>query len=185
MIRELNKEPEMRKLILRLMLGLVLAVPVFSGAQQPSNSDVPDKEDVMRFLDLMHARTQMVQTMEGMEKQMRLGAEQGFKKKVPDATPEQLAKVDQLFDGVFNGFPVDEMMDAIVPIYQKHLTKTDLAAVTAFYSSAAGQKILKELPEIMSEAMQAGGEIGRRAFAAKSQQLNQQIAEYVKESKKN
>jgi hypothetical protein len=168
-----------------LMLFLMLAAPVFSGAQQSSDSNVPNKADVMKFLDLMHVKTQMVQTMQGMEKQMRLGAEQGFKQRVPDATPEQLAKVDQLFDGIFKTMPVDEMIDAIVPIYQKHLTKTDLAAVTAFYSSPAGQKILEELPVIMSEAMQAGGEIGRRVFAGRSQQLNQEIAEFVKETKKN
>lgn len=175
----------MKKLVVLLMMCFVLAVPVLSRAQPPSGSDVPDKADVMKFLDLMHAKTQMVQMMEGMEKQMRLGAEQGFKEKVPNATPEQLAKVDQLFDGIFKTLPVDEMVDAVVPIYQKHLTKADLAAVTGFYSSPAGQKILKELPAIMSEAMQAGGEIGRRAFAEKSQQFDQQLAELVKETKKN
>jgi len=175
----------MKKLVLLLILCSALVLPVLSRAQQASDSDVPDKAEVMKFLDLMHAKAQMVQVMEGMAKQMRLGAEQGFKQKVPDATPEQLAKVDQLFDGVFSALPVDEMIDAIVPIYQKHLTKSDLAAITAFYSSPAGQKVLKEMPAIMSEAMQAGGEIGRKTFDAKSKQLDQQIAELVKETKKN
>jgi hypothetical protein len=175
----------MKRLVLRLTLCFVLVVPVILVAQQPNNSDVPDKADVMKFLDLMHARAQMVQTLSGMAKQMRLGAEQGFKAQVPDATPEQLAKLDKLCDSMVESLPVDEMMDAIVPIYQKHLTKQDLAAVTAFYSSPAGQKILKELPAIMAEAMQAGGEIGRRAFTAKSQQLDQEIAALVKETKKN
>jgi len=141
----------MKKLVLLMMLCFVLVVPVLSGAQQPSDSDVPDKADVMKFLDLMHAKTQMVQVLDQMAKQLRQGAEEGFKEKCPNATPEQLAKVDQLFDGIFKALPVDEMVDAIVPIYQKHLTKADLAAVTAFYSSPAGQKILKELPAIMSE----------------------------------
>jgi hypothetical protein len=79
---------------------------------------------------------------------------------------------------------MDEMVDAIVPIYQKHVSKADLAAVTAFYSSPAGQKILKELPAIMSESMQAGGEIGRRVFAAKGEELDRQLSELAKESKK-
>ena len=175
----------MKKQIVLGTLCLVLAVSASSGAQAPSNSDVPDKADVMQFLDLMHAKAQMVQAMEGMEKQMRLGVEQGFKQKVPAATPEQLAKVDQMFDGVFKEMPIDEMVDAIVPIYQKHLTKADLTAITAFYSSPAGQKILKEMPAIMSEAMQAGGEIGRRVLAERAQQLDQQIAELAKETKKN
>jgi hypothetical protein len=175
----------MKKQIVLGTLCFVLAISASSVAQTPNNSDLPDKADVMQFLNIMHAKAQMVQAMEGMQKQMRLGAEQGFKQKVPEATPEQLAKVDQMFDGLFKEMPIDEMVDAIVPIYQKHLTKLDLAAVTAFYSSPSGQKILKEMPAIMSEAMQAGGEIGRRVFAERAQQLDQQIAELAKETKKN
>jgi hypothetical protein len=184
-IRKGNKEIDMMKRIALLTLCFVTAVSALSAAQESSDSNVPDKAEILKFLDLVHATTQMVQVLEGMEKQMRLGAEQGFRQKVPDATPEQLAKVDQLCDRIFKTLPVDEMMDAIVPIYQKHLTKEDLAAVVAFYSSPAGQKILREMPAIMSEAMQAGGEVGRRAFAAQSQQLDQEIAALVKETKKN
>jgi hypothetical protein len=172
----------MKKLVLLMMLSFVLAVPVVSAAQETSGSDVPDKAEVMKFLDLMHAKAQMVQALDGMAKQMRIGAEQGFKEKVPDATPEQLARVDHIFDDIFKSLPVDDMVDAIVPIYQRHLTKTDLAAITAFYASPAGQKILKEMPAIMSEAMQAGGEIGRKAVAARSQELDQKMAELVKET---
>lgn len=178
----------MKRQIVVAALCVVFAVSATSQAQTPNNSDVPDKAQIEQFLDLMHAKAQMVQVMEGMEKQIRLGAEQGFKDKVPGATPEQLAKVDAIFDGLFKDMPVDEMVDAIVPIYQKHLTKSDLTAVTAFYSSPAGQKILKEMPAIMSEAMQAGGEIGRRVFEEKAQKLDQQVAELAKvekETKKN
>jgi hypothetical protein len=174
----------MKKVVLLLILSFVLGTSVIGAAQQSPASDVPDKADVMKFLDLMHARSQMVQAMDGMAKQMRLGAEQGFKTKVPDATPEQLVKVDQMFDDVFKALPIDEMMDAVVPIYQKHLTKSDLASMTAFYASPTGQKILKEMPAIMAEAMQAGGEIGRKTFAAKSQEVDQRVAELVKQTEK-
>jgi hypothetical protein len=175
----------MKKLVLPIILCIVFAVPVPCAAQQVSDSDVPDKADVLKFLDLMHAKAQMSQVLAGMVKQFRLGAEQGYKSKVPNATPEQLAKVDHLFDGLFNDFPVDEMLDAIVPIYQKYLTKGELAAATAFYSSPAGQKILKEIPAITAEAMQAGGEIGSRMFAAKSQEFDKKLAELEAGTKKD
>src|SRR5260370_8282040 len=173
----------MKKQIVLGTLCFVLAVSASSVAQTPNNSDVPDKADVMKFLNIMHAKAQMVQVMEGMQKQMRLGAEQGFKQKVPEATPEQLAKVDQMFDGLFKEMPIDEMVDAIVPIYQKHLTKVDLAAVTAFYSSSSGHKVLKEMPPIISEAMQAVGEIGRRGCAERPQPSDQPIPHSPKETK--
>jgi len=173
----------MKRLMLVVTLFSILAGPAATRAQEPSNPDVPDKADVMKFLDLMHTKAQMVQALEGMEKQMRIGAEQSFRQQVPDATPDQLAKVDQLLDGIFQPLPIDEMVDAIVPIYQKHLTKTDLVAIAAFYSSPAGQKILREQPAIMAEAMQVGGEIGRRTFAAKSKQMDEKIAALIKETK--
>ena len=174
----------MKKMLVSLGVCFLLAMPVCSTAQQTNNSDAPDKADVLKFLDLMHARSQMVQVLDQMAKQMKVGAEEGFKQKVPDATPEQLAKVDKIFEGLFASLPVDDMVDAIVPIYQKHLTKADLASVTAFYSSPAGQKILKEMPAIMAEAMQAGGEIGQKAFAAKSADLEKQLADLEKQTQK-
>ena len=177
-------EAGMKKLKAYGVLCLLMAMPVCATAQAAADSEVPDKADIVRFLDLMHARAQMEQALSNMAKQMKTGAEAAFKQKVPDATAEQLAKLDSMFDTMFTSLPMDEMLDAIVPIYQKHLTRSDLAAVTAFYSSPSGQKILKELPAIMSESMQVGGEIGRKAFAAKSEEFDRQLSDLAKESKK-
>jgi hypothetical protein len=174
----------MKKLKISGLCLVLLILPALGIAQDANNADVPDKNDVMQFLTLMHVREQMVQVMGGMSKAMRDGAEESFKQKIPDATPEQLAKLDKICDTIFSSMPIDDLVDAIVPIYQKHLTKSDLAAVTAFYSSPAGQKILKEQPAITAEAMQAGQEIGRRAMAAKTRELDEQMGELVKESKK-
>src|SRR5579864_858447 len=99
------RETHMKKLRF-VCLFLVLALPICVSAQAGSNSEVPDKADVMKFLDLMHARTQMETALAGMAKQMKSGAEQGFKQKVPDATPEQLAKVDKMFDTMFASLPM-------------------------------------------------------------------------------
>lgn len=169
----------MKKLALSLIVGFVLAASVFAVGQQSDDSNAPDRADVLKFMDLVHMKAQMIQVLEAMTKQVRFGAEQGFKNKVPNATPEQLAKVDQLFDGVFSDLPLDDMIDAIIPIYQKHLTKGDLVAITAFYSSPVGQKVLKEMPAIMSEAMDAGGEIGKKMFSARSQEFDQKIAALI------
>jgi hypothetical protein len=174
----------MNRKALGLGLSLMLACSVWAVGQQPVQSDRPDRADVLKFLNLMHAREQMVQVMAGMSKQMKTGAEESFKDKVPDATPEQLAKVDKIVDSIMASIPVDDMVDAIVPIYQKHLTRDDLAAITAFYGSPAGQKLLKELPAIMSEAMVAGGEIGRKAVAGKSDEIERQMADLVRDSVK-
>jgi hypothetical protein len=172
----------MHKLTAVLVVVVALTLPATLIAQAGESPNVPDRTDVLKLLELMHARIQMKQTIDGVTKQMRLGAEAGFKLKVPNATPEQLAKVDKLFNGIFDDLPLDEMVDAIVPIYQKHLTKADLEALTQFYGSPVGQKILNEMPAILSESMEAGGQIGQRMFAAKSAEFDKRVAELIESS---
>lgn len=138
----------------------------------------------MKFLEIMHVRSQFVQYFNGVAKQARLGAEQGFKAKVPDATPEQLAKVDHFADNLFNDMPVDEMLDAMIPIYQKHLTKNDIGAILNFYSTPVGQKLLREQPAMMQEGMEAGGEIGRRRIGAMIQKMDEFVNDMVQDELK-
>ena len=173
----------MKTLITSFVLSFILALPATTAAQTPQSTDTPDRADVLKFLEMMHVRAQMQQTLQGFTKQMREGAEAAFKQKVPNATPEQLAKLNRIFDGMFDPLPLDEMVDAIVPIYQKHLTKSDLAAIMEFYASPPGQKILKEMPAILAESMDAGGKIGQRIFAVKSAELDQRMDDLVKSSK--
>jgi hypothetical protein len=171
----------MSKKTLSICLTL-LALALSAFGQQASTSDEPaTKEQILKFMDLMHVKQQMGQMFEGMKRQARIGAEEGFKQRVSHPTPEQLAKVDAIADEVFNGFPIDELLDTMIPIYQKHLTKTDLEAITAFYSSPAGQRFIKEVPAMMNEAMQAGGEIGRRRMTEANQRIDEKISALAKE----
>jgi uncharacterized protein len=161
---------------------IVLSSSAAMGQAQPAPADTASKEEVVKFLELTQARDRVVQMLEGMAKQARIGAEQGFRMKVPDATPEQIKRVDELSDTVFAEFSPDELIDAIVPIYQKHLSKSDLEAIVAFYSSHAGQKVLKEMPGIMSESMEVGGQIGRSKMESVNRKIEEQLDAMVREA---
>ncbi len=63
--------------------------------------------------------------------------------------------MDRRSDEFLKSFPLDEMLNDMIPIYQKHFTKPDIDALTAFYSSPTGQKFLHEMPEVTSESMRA------------------------------
>lgn len=170
----------MRARIFTLVCLLVLA----SGpaiAQTPAGPDTPSKEDVVRFLDLLQIKARMVQMMDGMKGSMKTGAEASLKQQLPNATPEQLAKVDAFADTVFKALPIDEMVDAMIPIYQRHLTKADLDSIVAFYSSPAGEKLLKEQPAMMAEGMKAGQDIMLKRVPELTQRLNEQVAQLAKE----
>lgn len=159
----------------RTLQKLIIFVCILSGialAQTQSAPAAPSREDVLKFLDLLRVKAQLAQYFEGVGKQAKLGAEEGFKQRVPNATPAQLAEVDKFAESLFKDMPVDEMLDAMVPIYQKHLTKEDMAGILAFYSSPVGQKLQREQTAMMQEGMQVGGEIGRRRIGTMMQQMD-------------
>jgi uncharacterized protein len=139
---------------------------------------------VLKFMEVLRLKSQLNQYFDGVSKQAKIGAEQGFKSKIPGATPAQMAEVDKFAENLFKNMPVDEMVDAMVPIYQKHLTKEDLDGILAFYSSPVGQKLQREQPVIMQEAMQVGGEIGRRRLGDMMQQMDEFVSKLAQEQPK-
>ncbi len=167
-----------RKLLVSLAT-LALSTLVFGQAES-----APTRADVTKLVELLQVRARVVQMMGGVAEQARLGAEEGFKQQVPNATPAQLARVDAISDTVFKSMPIDEMVDAMIPIYQKHLTKSDVDGIIAFYSSPVGQRFLKVQPAMMTEAMAAGGKIGRERIASLTEVLNRQITAFAEEEKK-
>ena len=42
----------------------------------------------------------------------------------------------------------------MVPVYQRHLTHSDVRIIIDFYNSPTGQKMIKETPTMMAEGMQ-------------------------------
>lgn len=172
----------MREVSKMVVLLCVLSVAVLAQTKD-AGAPAPSKEEVLKFLEVLRIKSQLMQYFEGVGKQAKLGAEEGFKQKVPDATLAQLAEVDKFAEGLFKDMPVDEMVDAMVPIYQKHLTKEDLDGILAFYSSPVGQKLQREQPAMQQEAMQVGGEIGRRRLGALMQQMDEFIAKMAQEQK--
>jgi hypothetical protein len=169
-----------------VMTCLALALSCSALAQDSTSpSDPPSKASIIQFLELMQLKTRMVQMIEGMKKSMKAGAEAGFKQKIPNATPGQLAKIDSVADTVFQSFPYGEMLEAMVPIYQRHLTKSDLDAVISFYSSPVAQKLLKEQPAMMAESMQAGHDIMLSKVGDIRKRLDAQMAQIADQESKN
>lgn len=166
-----------------LIVFCVLSLALLSHAQDAGTS-APSREEVLKFMDVLRIKPQLTQYFDGVAKQAKLGAEEGFKHKVPDATSAQLAEVDKFAEGLFKEMPVDEMVEAMIPIYQRHLSKDDLQAILTFYSSPVGQKLQREQPAMMQEGMQVGAEIGRRRLGTMMQQMDDFISKLAKETPK-
>jgi hypothetical protein len=153
-------------------------------AQQDAANAPATREDVERYLSAVNSRDMMNQMMAAMAKPMhQLVHEQYLKDK--DKLPADFeARTNKMMDDMFKNFPWDEMMQAMVPVYQKHLTKGDVDALVVFYSSPTGAKMLREMPAIMGEAMQSMMPIMQKYIATVKERVDQETAAALKESEK-
>ena len=166
------EEMNMRKaLAVIAVLSMTVLAPTATLSQTPAPSkpvpdtvlpaDAPTRDQVMTLLDLLQVRRTMSAMLANMKQAAQQGAEEEFRKKVPNPTPKQLAALHGMFNDVID-MPLDEMINALIPIYQRHLTRSDIEQTIRFYSSPAGQKLLREQPKMLEEGMQAGVDIERK-----------------------
>jgi hypothetical protein len=67
---------------------------------------------------------------------------------------------------------VDEMVELVIPIYQKRFTSQDVDGLIKFYQSPVGKKMVAQLPVIMQECYQVGQQYG--------EQLGKRVAERLR-----
>jgi uncharacterized protein len=113
------------------------------------------RDDILKLFDVMHVRDQMKQVIAQVLKQMKAMSHDQIKRRDPKLTDEEIARADAKSEQFLKDMPFDGMLDDMIPVYQKHLTKTDVDAMIGFYSTPTGQKILGEMPAITGEGMQA------------------------------
>lgn len=141
----------------RMVWVLVFAALSFrvAFAQQAPNDAPASKEDVEKLFATMHVREQMHSMIELATKQSRETVLKTLKKRHPELTQKDLDYLNDFTDQMWKQFDFDAMIDDIVPVYQRHLTKDDVAAMEAFYETPTGQKFIREQPAMTAEAMQA------------------------------
>lgn len=70
----------------------------------------------------------------------------------------------------------DELVDLIVPIYDRNLTHEDVKELIKFYDSPTGKKFVAVLPKITQESMVVGEKWGRELAQRMLQKLQSQSA---------
>lgn len=151
-----------------LLLAVVMMVPYISAAQ----TEIPaeKRQEIEKMLRL----TGMEKLMDQMKTQMITGLKAQLTR-VPD---EFWTKFQEKMD-------TKELLEKIIPLYDKYYTTEDLKAVNAFYQSPAGQKILSTLPQIMQESMKIGQEWGKKIGKQAADEAEQELKkEKEKESQK-
>ena len=165
-------------LALILCLAFLSSAPAF--AQQPG--DPASKEDVQRLFDAMRVRKQLDAVMELVKKQLPTLSNAAMDKQMPNATPEQKAMLDQLaiqqIQKMYEKLPLDELMQAVLPVYRQHFTHGEIQEITRFYSSPAGQKLLSQMPTITLESLKAAAPILQQWVIVEGAEIKASADEY-------
>jgi hypothetical protein len=162
---------------------LCLCASLVSYAQQ-SPSDVPaSKEDVQKYLEVMHSREMTSKVLDAMLKPMHQMMHEQYLKDKDKLPPDFESRMNKQMDDFLKSFPFEEIYQAMVPVYQKHFTKKDIDSFIAFYSAPAGQKLLQEMPAITAESMQTMMPLIQKHIEAMQQRVDQETAQMIKDSK--
>ncbi|HEY6972443.1 MAG TPA: DUF2059 domain-containing protein [Candidatus Angelobacter sp.] len=181
----------MKRVSILVFTGVLISLPLLaqqradSTATQPQAqaaplpADAPSREEVLQLFDLLQIKKLTETMMQAARAQVTSMAEQTLREEMPNPTPEQQRDFDDVLKGVtddvLSGFPLDEMLDVMVPVYQRHLSKSDLQAIVAFYSSAVGQKLLHEQPQMVQESMAAMAPIQQRMMEEMMRKIKERV----------
>jgi len=170
----------MKRIILALSACLAFAL---SGVAQQSSADTPaTKEDVQRFFEVMHSREMMSQMVDAMAKPMHKMMHEQYLKDKDKLPPDFEERMNKMMDDNMKAFPWEEMLQAMVPVYQKHFTRGDVDALVAFYSSPTGRKMLRDMPAIMGEAMESMMPLMQKQMDAMAERVQREVAQMIKDS---
>jgi hypothetical protein len=135
-----------------LTMILTVATPDFA-------QESPEKEREIRKL---FESTGVIKSITQMTGQM-IGQ---YRKALPQVPQEFWDEFEKELDA-------KEIIDLMIPVYDKHLSLEDLKAVNAFYATPAGKRFAQAMPVMSAE----GFEVGRKWGEAKGRLVVQRLNE--------
>jgi hypothetical protein len=138
-----------------LIVGLLLCLSFPKVFSQTATDASSSRDDIMKLFAVMKVHDQTRLVMESVATQQRAMMHDGLRRRYPQITDAEIARLDQATLDIMRDVSVDDMLNDMIPIYQKHLSKKDVDAMSAFYASDTGQKLLREMPAMTTESMRA------------------------------
>ena len=175
----------MKYVFLIATLCLMLAV---SGSAQTVADTPASREDVEKYFLAVHSRETNRQVMRAMSTPLHQMIHDIYLKGQDSLPPDFEEQMNRFMDNLLAEMSFDKLEDKMIPLYQRHFTQGDLAALSEFYSSPTGQKVLKEMPSIVADSMQFTTPIMREQLDKMRERVEQQVAQLkqsVKPQEKN
>jgi hypothetical protein len=139
---------------LPFILLVVLTAPNLL-AQSVANKPAT-RADILRLFEVMHTEEQAQQVIARAIQPMQAAQRERFKKERSEISEGELDRMEREVLEVVKGFPVNDLIEDMIPVYQQHLSEQDVSALIGFYSTPTGQRLLRELPIVATKAVEAG-----------------------------
>ena len=123
-------------------IAILCAAPIY--AKQAS------KESVKQMMILTGAGEMGIQVMNQMLPMLKI--------QIPEA-PESF------WNEVMDEFSADDLIELIIPVYQKYLTEKEIKAINSFYLTPAARKLVNAQPKIMKASVKLGEKWGIEIFS--------------------
>ena len=172
----------MKRLVSVVAVVFLLSWSCF--AQTSSDDSPATKADVERYFQITGSHDMMKKYLAAMAQSMHQMFHEQYLKHKDNLPADYESKIASMMDDMFQNMPRDEMTQAMVPAYQKHLTKGDIDNLVAFYSTPTGAKLLREMPSMLAEAMQSMMPIMTKYVETVQQRLLKETDVMIAQSKK-
>jgi uncharacterized protein len=140
----------MKKFIIPFCLGCLLSLAASAQTTQPSDGapaasssseETAKRAEIRKLIELTGAANVSADALRQIIAPLKAGFPQ-----VPQ----------EFWDNFAKEVRSDELIDLVVPIYDKYYTRDEIHDLTVFYQSPVGQKTIKVLPKLSAEAINAG-----------------------------
>jgi len=132
-------------------------------------------------MQLTGVRDRMPMIYSALASQLASGFADRYRQQHPNANPAEVQKaVTQATERVqqmLKVVPTDELLDAMIPVYQKYFTHSDIKAINKFYESPTGQKLLRDTNAMIIEAMQAAQSVMKKHMPEIEAQIEKAAAD--------
>lgn len=122
-------------------------------AVSAERSDAPTREQLRKLFDVLEIQKQMGSVVSTVGRNM----EKMLPESMGDVSEKQRTALENLNNELYGKLMTPEFLDKflaeLIPIYQRHFTKSDVDALIAFYESPVGKKFLREQPRVTDESL--------------------------------
>ena len=106
--------------------------PISSADRDSENDSFSKKDLILKYMEVTGAKANMEKT---------------FNDIINAAAPDKKAKLTQVLN-------IDDIINQLIPVYEKHFTSQDLQELIAFYESPVARKLFRVEPLLLKDVME-------------------------------